>query len=626
MRFCLYFFMFFFLYADSFGMAPQEVMSHEVTIDLFYLYIERQYVEGRIAPPYCVLACVVTERMTRQIVSPEQPSERVPSIDSVAKRNALNMSPVSNNVGLKDSVHAFLSEPPPEKKSKLQLNNGVLSAVFGNFSIGVNLVELASFILTNIQGYIAKKRVEKQFVQRYQEWGQEDFKNEAQKIIKRCQRVDDSTMSLSYSDQEAILSEYHLYQFDGFRSYIKTLSEYEPFIKQLYNRVHCDDKHRNDRWWKKFPGYLDEAFPAVIESLCTQVKHKEAERTKYEQLQIARRNKAEQEMRAQVQQHLHFYAEYMRDCADEYALAVGLGRCDTHAQADRFAMRDAAIIQSESNNYQFDIKTYNISSQQDAFLQDRGLNIDLFRECEGSTIQQCLHQEMITILDQAVVIRYEYEHVHNPSLTFFTNAIGDLASVSAEYNHAGHVKQALLLTDCCWSFLECTIGIAQGMCDGIYNTVYAFDHPIETIGKLTQCISNAAWYLGKVLYELCSVNIMCIIDRDAGHERLAQMTTNIQAVVSDLAHKIEAMPSKTIARGAAAHIVEAILIKKCLAFLYAAYVAAHKKLTAAIQIAQKSGTMPSVAGSPEIVLVEEAIHNAILMEKEKAVGLAIHTQ
>lgn len=595
-------------------MTPREVMSHEVTIDLFCLYIERHHSEGKIVSPYCVLACVVTERMTHHILPPELSSARDLSTYPVEMQQALHVPSGSTTPVLKDSVYSFLSEPPQEKKNRVQISNGALSAVFGNFSIGLDLVGLAVFLLQKLQGLITKNRVEKEFVQRYQEWNQQDFQNEALKVVKKYGQVADCSMPLSVSDQEAILSEYHLYQFSGFRSYIKTFSEYESFIRQLYKRIHQDDKRRKERWWKKFPGYFQQTFPAVVESLWREVEDKEAERKKQAQELVEYQKKVIQERHAQIQQHLHYYAAYMHERADEYVLAVGLGKCDNQAQAGRFSLRDESIMLSESNSYQLDIKTYDISPLLDGFLQDRGLKGDIFRECEGSIIQQCLHQEMISILDQTVVIRYQYEHVDD--LMFFTNTIGELTSVATDYNHAGHVKQALLLTDCCWSLLECTIGIVQGVCDGIYNTLYALDHPIEVMGKVTHGISMAAWHLGKVLYEVCGVTVTCINNKDAGYERFEHMVANINMVVADLAHTIQAMPAKTIARGVTAGIVETMLIKKCLAAVYAVYVAAQKKLTAAVKVAEQIGSVPAIAGAPGVVIAAEAAEASMLLKQE----------
>ncbi|HEV2601223.1 MAG TPA: hypothetical protein VGT41_02910 [Candidatus Babeliales bacterium] len=463
MKFYSYFFILFFVFSNCFGITPQEIMSYEYTIHLFYKYIEREYKEGHIAAPYCVLTCVITEKINYQACQPK-PLVHDPEKNDVHAPLATNYDPRSM-----DNLCSFLLQPEPKKENRIEIKNGVLSFIYGCFSFGVDLIGLAWFAYKNIDYAVKKSRIEKAFVCNYQEWRKEDFQREALRLINTCRPIDATDIVLSAPDQEAILSEYHLYQFDGFQSYIKTLPLYEPFIKTLHSRVHCDDRDRTNRWWKKFPGYFNDSFPSIVTSLREQVDQEELDRKKREQAEIDRKNKAAQEKRMHMEQYLNYYAVDMHDYADEYALAIASSECDNGVHAERLSQRLQAIEASESKRYELQTKSYALSPQLDDFLQDRCIHPDIFRQCEGSEIQHCLQQEMIMILEHTAEISFEYEQGNDPSVTFFTETISNFVLVSAEYNQAGHIKQALILNDNCWSFLDCAIGTLQGLAQGAYN-------------------------------------------------------------------------------------------------------------------------------------------------------------
>ncbi|HEV2600791.1 MAG TPA: EndoU domain-containing protein [Candidatus Babeliales bacterium] len=625
MKFSSYFLMFFLSFTRCFGLTSQEVMQQTVTIDLYCVYIEKQYyAEGKIASPYCVLACVVTETVARQTYLQASPDGKVSSAPS------LHIPPTTENLDLKNSVHSFLSNPSPEKDDGIHIQNGILKAVFGNFSVGIDVVGLGWFLLKKIQGFITNTRVEKEFVNQYNEWKEKDFQNDALQIIKRGNQDHDDNALLSQVDQEAILSEYHLYQFEGFRSYIKTFSHYEPFIEQLHKSV-CDDNYAKKRWWKKFPGFFYETFPDVVQSLYEQAEDERADRKKREQEEEARRDEARQLLHAPMQERLRYYAEYMHECAEEYDFEVTCGRWDDDLQEERFILRSEAIIKAEKNSYCLSTKTYNVSPQLDSFLQGHNLNPDVFRQCEGSLIQQCFHQEIIMIVDQAAAISSKYEHLQDPSVIFFTDTVVDVASVSAEYNHAGHVKQALILIDCCWSFLDCSIGVAQGLCDGTYKVYDAAQDPFGTIFNMASntghLVKNGMWHAGRVLYELCDVLVACETDKGAAEKYFTQAAKNIGAVATALADKIQKVPLQTVAREGTAMVVDAFLTKKCLGALYTFYTTTHKQLIPVIQAIERTGEVPAIAGVAEIIVAEGAATTTQLFKQAadtvKVVGQAV---
>ncbi|HEV2601450.1 MAG TPA: EndoU domain-containing protein [Candidatus Babeliales bacterium] len=140
-------------------------------------------------------------------------------------------------------------------------------------------------------------------------------------------------------------------------------------------------------------------------------------------------------------------------------------------------------------------------------------------------------------------------------------------------------------------------------------------------------VAKAGWHLGKVLYEICDVAIACIVDKQAGFERVDQVVTNIERISIDLIHKIQDTPIKTLAREGTAIIVETSLTKKCLSAAHTMYKTAQQELAVAIKLAEQTNIMPAVPCSPGIIVAAEATGTAVAFKQEaeaiKAIEIAI---
>jgi len=96
------------------------------------------------------------------------------------------------------------------------------------------------------------------FVDHYKFWSKEQFKDEA------CKKYMPLVQAGIPGDeiQQLILSEYHLYQFSGFRHFVKELPLYPQFIKQLRNRLATD--HAFKTVLDQLPGFFECSFTALV--------------------------------------------------------------------------------------------------------------------------------------------------------------------------------------------------------------------------------------------------------------------------------------------------------------------------------------------------------------------------
>ena len=108
---------------------------------------------------------------------------------------------------------------------------------------------------------------------------------------------------------------------------------------------------------------------------------------------------------ALIQQHIHQSVPYLKNCADIYTKEITQGEC-TKQESIRYNNRLHAINESENNNYSCAIMSYNLSQHANQSLQESFVNTDIFILCNGTSIQHCIQQEIVTILNQAAVIPY----------------------------------------------------------------------------------------------------------------------------------------------------------------------------------------------------------------------------
>jgi hypothetical protein len=479
------------------------------------------------------------------------------------------------------------------------VNPASVAVAFGRYSIGFDVANFVVFVGKKIKLFFTHKKESAQFVQKYNRWKCSDFEREALKRMPDMQNHEYNATYVSVENQHAILSEYHLYQFEGFRAFIKTLSEYESYIKKLHHTVSRDLK-AGKKWWRDLPGFSQQSFTSIVHNLCCQVTDAQQMREKCAQERI----KYAQNELHKKQAVLRSQADYLQEYAREYVIDLQTNNC-TDPTIKRLRARAHAIAQSNENSYQLTVQSYSVSQQGDRLLRECSVETYLFSECEGAVIQHQIHQELIMVLDQTAAIRYA--HTSHQSLQRLTDAIGTLAGLTTQFNAEGYMPKAFTLADCCFAFLDCAKGITEGLTDGCCNTAYAITHPKETIIGMANGVATASWCAGKVLYEICDIRINYLINPEVGEQRLEQLWNRIETVAAALTEKISETPLRQSARAATANLVEIALTKKCLSCMHTFYQGAQKELITVIQNIEQSVQQPlAFAGYPSILIASEA--------------------
>jgi hypothetical protein len=111
------------------------------------------------------------------------------------------------------------SETSGESSKKRYSPGALLENSSYDFSFNINGLGFVAFVYNKIKSLFVDRASKKRFVEKYTRWKQDDFEQE---IVKKIVAAGVHCAADAYSKeaQLAILSEYHFYQFDGFRYFI----------------------------------------------------------------------------------------------------------------------------------------------------------------------------------------------------------------------------------------------------------------------------------------------------------------------------------------------------------------------------------------------------------------------
>jgi len=512
-------------------------------------------------------------------------------------------------------------------------------------TVGVNCIDLALSVLYNIKNASAFSRACAAFVKKYSEWKKEDFRQDAMQPYKKPEVV---WPPYSYQNthtfdgyipenvQNDILSAYDLYQFSEFQAYIKTLSQYESHIAQLYERISVEQENapywitktlglREAPSWEFYPGYENQSFPEIVTELYTNIQNE-----KKAQEKAAHEKQLLEQKRVIVQQRIRNDFTFIHDSiyGNKHDLAVGtIGE----QVAARWQARECALEQSEKDNFDFKIKEYRFSQQAADLLRGSCIGSTMFDSCnnaalqesitrrsivlDGSAIQHCLQQEVMSILEQAA--KDHYAHVQSQAIKLFADMIGGMTYIAAEYNQKGDVKKTMLLADFCWAVLDVGMGVGEGIIDGVSNVTHMIAHPLDTAINTAHGVSTAAYYTGRVLYEICGITKDCLINFDVGIDRINRAHTNIKIITDELETKITNMTPRQIARAVTGVCVEVVLTKKCMSTMHRFYQNAQAQMAIVAQKIEQ-GMCPQVAfagGGHEVAVAAGAADSLFLMQE-----------
>lgn len=433
------------------------------------------------------------------------------------------------------------------------------------------------------------------------------YTNTAEPSYADCPYADTTTAEAS-SGESAYQSSYDT-QSDSFSSFSDdTCSQYSArdYDPHYYS---SPIDHSNDSYaYPSSSGYTD-SLPSLT---TTQVKQQSPPPTPIQS--------TSEDRQALIQQNIQDSASYLKECVDTYREEIAENTC-SQQEAARWQGRIQAVNESENNNYQFTTRLYSLSAQATDLLHTFSIDTALFTRGDGTAIQHCVQQEIVTLIDQTATIYYKTKH---QSMGLFSQAIANLAHTTIQYNQAGYMKEALMVADCCWGLLDCALGIFEGGYDAVSDigcsVGNALLHPIGAGTGLVYNTATAVWYMGKVLHEVCDITVECVVTPESGSDRLAQAIDNVGAVTGALWRQLSEMSPREATRAITKNVAKSLITKKCVGALQVFYKDAQVKLVKLakkIKHSSKPIPVPAFAGCPEGYFANESTNILRLFQRNK---------
>jgi hypothetical protein len=443
-----------------------------------------------------------------------------------------------------------------------------------NFNISRSMslgLDISSIIKKCITWYKNKKHLKQyeqkviEFVQKYNAFTQAEFeRNICQEyhlpFTEKCSSF--NSYPCCNENHQKILSEFQLYQFEGFKQYIATFNCYSSFIQNLNYQLRNDSICRNLTF--ELPGFVHKSFESIIEDLYLH--------------EINRISKLNNSLELHYSAHHNINEQLaLNDNYQEYIDEIN--NIPDHLYEARIEKRIKAIKTIE-HDQSVQTQTFSLSENAKNDLQAFNHSTKLYRECTGNQLQQVLHSEFVDIINQAA------ELLHQKNMPYLKPLLFDFTSAGIGFNNNGNMVKASKLADFCWATLEYGKAIGEGAWQGTVNTAQIVLHPIDSAQGIIQGTCTLAYHLAKVLYEVAELNVIVALDEKKGIQKINSFTKKIIAVEKAIEDKLNSTPSTTLVKEGTAFATEWILAGKVLGSASKFFKEVKK---CSVEIAKKAG-------------------------------------
>lgn len=433
----------------------------------------------------------------------------------------------------------------------------------------------------------------------FDRFSKKDFK----KYFKKC------------TDQQ-ILTQFELYQYASFRSFIKKLPTTNNFIAQLANRLD------NASWFTKdlvsnarFHAALDADFPGIdIDTLKRAVQSYYADFKPVPLLVVPSPppsnpiNDSFAPIKEAVTQEQKKVASFCQ--AQEFYLAK---LCTTDKNIERYTKRYKALKILENNQQTWRIEKYSLSIEATRLINQQQKSIDQFTSCYGTEIQQVLHKEFITITEN---ISRQILSQPLPQQNAFLLNIFDFAEAGLYSNHAGHIGCALDWAEIAWNCLDYLNAVVEGAIEGIIKTgtdlKESITHPLETAHSICDSLATTAALLAKMCMAQSRLHLTWAINPLAFPNQAAEEFEPLVRLAAVIAEKVTEMPPRKLVKETTAVITNAFLLQVGLGALNKFFTFATKNIPKYVQtVTQRLETVPQLAAleAAPVLLAEQTANN-----------------
>jgi hypothetical protein len=326
---------------------------------------------------------------------------------------------------------------------------------------------------------------------------------------------------LHRNDEERILNQINLYEYEEFRKMVSHFAGYEKKVQELHNLIHEN---------KRVEANISAKLHNAIAQVCREIEERNL-REKKEHEQAARK-RSEQE-RERVQDTFHSNLDIiiheaqswndLLDIAGDY----GLSNANLEKRVSALEAIQGLEIEYAQLHY-----TLNVPARE--LIGECNYNPNDFTTHYGNQLQHVVHQECIALVNQAAQLKPQ------DNLYEYRKDFMDCVDASREFNQTGLTHKATTINDFCWTLLDIGRAIAHGVCSGVYYAAHDLaTHPVQTGLCLVAGEYVLAYQVCKLVYAVADVAVTSYYDRDAGYEKLDAYLAPVDALLTQLENGIK---------------------------------------------------------------------------------------
>jgi hypothetical protein len=225
------------------------------------------------------------------------------------------------------------------------------------------------------------------------------------------------------------------------------------------------------------------------------------------------------------------YHEFKQYCEHDY------GDCSQEIYAvlnrnSRFEKRFAALQSSDYTGAHYTHDSYLLTHETVNCLNVTGCDVESYKFCYGNQIQQVIHEDCITLLQETSTIP--------PSSIMYSRvpAITDCIDAARAYNQAADCIKACTIQDFCWSLLEYGKAVAEGVVWGAVGAVQdCLQHPLHTAACVIIPEGVLIYQLSKVLVNVADISVAYLFDKEKGKRKLHDYSAPLTQIIHALQNK-----------------------------------------------------------------------------------------
>ena len=339
-------------------------------------------------------------------------------------------------------------------------------------------------------------------------WGEQRFAQEIERSIAWCMVCG---YSREYAEQQ-ILEQHVLYMFPSFIKNIKKLSGYRSYIKELYQKL----LNNQNCFYPllKVLGGISSGYKqllAITEQLYKEILEQEKVEEKKQKIISQQHNrhvtkqKNLQVNHENVQKTFDEQYEDLMHEADEWQALLDIDQEECKNHTVRIERRLHILHEINNGQITYSEKAYTLSSSAIKLLQNVGSDSVLYTKHYENQLQQSIHQECIDGIERVVTM--------HPSVALYSyqRGIVECFDAARTYNQKGLTHKASVVTDFCWTLLDCGLAIAEGAVDGVIGAVKdTIEHPVQAVVCAVAGPYVLAYQLSKVLYNVADIGITAL--------------------------------------------------------------------------------------------------------------------